>query len=104
MTKNQIHEWRVRDENGARRWYRGYWDSRAWRFASLEVDAERWEPVENPDLEIWKGLRDVIWRKYQRKRLPYKFVERLDAIIAELEEANPQPATQREVEDWDDED
>ncbi len=89
MTKNQIHEWRERGEDGVKRWYRGYWDSREWRFASLEVDAERWENLENPDIEIWKGLRDVIWRKYQRKRLPHKFVVHLDEIIAELEEQSP---------------
>jgi hypothetical protein len=88
MTKNQIHEWRERGEDGVKRKYRGYWDSRQWRFALLEPDFEDWEPVEEPGIEVWKSLRDVIWRKYQRKRLPYKFLEGLDATIAEMEEVD----------------
>ena len=85
MTKNQIHEWREQGDDGVKRKFRGYWDSRAWRIGMLEPEDEDWKPVENPDLELWKSLRDVIWRKYQRKRLPYKFVEGLDKIIADLD-------------------
>jgi hypothetical protein len=85
MTKNQIHEWREHGDDGVKRKFRGYWDSKKWRVAILEPDFDDWQTVEQPDLALWKSLRDVIWRKYQRKRLPYKFVAGLDEIIAELE-------------------
>lgn len=100
MTKNQIHEWRERDEDGTKRYYRGYWNSREWTFAKLEPDADDWEKVEHPGLGLWKSLRDVIFRKYQRKRLPHKFVAHLDEIIADLEEeqggADPEEAGSEE--------
>ena len=46
-----------------------------------------WEPIEKPTLENWEALRDVLWRKYQRKRLPFKYLEGVDKIIADLKEA-----------------
>jgi hypothetical protein len=40
--------------------------------------------VEYPSVELWVALRDVLFRKYQRRRVPVKFVERVDAILADL--------------------
>jgi hypothetical protein len=34
-------------------------------------------------LEDLEELRDILWRKYQRKRLPHDDVVSIDAIIAE---------------------
>lgn len=85
MTKNQVHEWHERDEEtGRKRYFRGYWNSRAWTFAILEPGGLDWERVENPTPEIWLALRDVLWRKYQRRRVPFKFVQRVDAILEDM--------------------
>ncbi len=85
MTKNQVHEWHERrDEDGKKRYIRGYWNSREWTFAILEPGADDWEKVEYPSVELWVALRDVLFRKYQRRRVPVKFVERVDAILADL--------------------
>ena len=46
-------------------------------------------PIEKPNLENWEALRDVLWRKYQRKRLPFKHLESVDKMIAELRELEP---------------
>ena len=91
MTKNQIHEWRERGEDGVKRYYRGYWNSRDWSFGILEPGADYWAPLELPTLHNWKSLRDVIFRKYQRKRLPHKFIVHLDEMIAKFEELEPEP-------------
>jgi hypothetical protein len=40
------------------------------------------QPVEVPTPEMWLALRDVLFRKYQRKRVPHKMVLRVDAILA----------------------
>lgn len=82
MTKNQVHEWHERcEETGRRRYIRAYWNSREWRFATLEPGADDWARVEQPSAGLFVALRDVLWRKYQRKRIPFKFVERVDAIL-----------------------
>jgi hypothetical protein len=92
MTKNQIHEWHERDEeSGKRRYIRGYWNSRDWTFATLEPGADDWARVEQPGPELWLSLRDVLWRKYQRKRIPFKFIQRVDAILEGLGVPVPQP-------------
>ncbi len=52
--------------------------------AILEPEADDWEKVEYPSVELWVALRDVLFRKYQRRRVPFKFVERVDAILTDL--------------------
>jgi hypothetical protein len=84
MTKNQIHEWHERGEDGRKLYYRGYWNSRQWALRVLEPDAEEWQDIPQPTPEQWLALRDVLWRKYQRKRLPFKYVERVDEILEDL--------------------
>lgn len=84
MTKNQTHEWHDRTEEGGKRYMRAHWDSRRWRFQVLEQGAEGWARIEQPGAEEFLALRDVLWRKYQRKRIPFKFIERVDAVLEEL--------------------
>ncbi len=84
MTKNQIHEWHERTEDGGRRYLRGYWNSREWAVSVLEPGALDWERLEQPAAEVWLALRDVLWRKYQRKRIPFKLVQKVDAILESL--------------------
>lgn len=83
MTKNQTHEWHENTDEG-KRYIRGYWNSREWTFATLEPGADEWVRVARPDAALWTALRDVLWRKYQRKRLPWKFIERVDAELEKL--------------------
>jgi hypothetical protein len=78
MTKNQIHEWHERLEDGRKQYIRAYWDSREWLFRVAHPDGETWMPLENPAPERWLELRDLLFRKYQRKKLPWKYVEQLD--------------------------
>lgn len=84
MTKNQIHEWHDRTEDGLRRYVRGYWNSREWTIRVLNKEEGEWQLIENPSVELWLALRDVLWRKYQRKRLPVKFIQKVDAILEDL--------------------
>ena len=85
MTKNQIHEWHERREDDGRKlYYRGYWNSREWQLRILTPEVEAWQDIEKPTVEQWLSLRDVLWRKYQRKRLPVKFIEKVDEILGDL--------------------
>ena len=38
-------------------------------------------PME-PTTERWLELRDLLFRKYQRKKLPWKYIEDLDKMLA----------------------
>jgi hypothetical protein len=85
MTKNQVHEWHEnRAEDGKKRYFRAHWNSRAWTFQKTEPEDEEWLRFENPGVEVWVALRDVVFRKYQRRRVPYRLLQGLDAKLEEL--------------------
>lgn len=87
MHKNQSHEWHEsipREEGGGKRYFRARLDHRGWQFSWLEPDFDDWRRIENPAIQEFVALRDVLFRKYQRKRVPHKFVEQVDQILAEL--------------------
>lgn len=81
---SQAHEWRDRREDGRLRIVRAQWDSRKWSFTETYKDSPDWQSIATPALEDYEMLRDVLWRKYQRKRVPWRFVEDLDALIGEM--------------------
>lgn len=91
MTKNQVHEWHETRPEGGKRYYRAHWDSREWRFTTTTPEDEDWLPVEKPELELWEALRDVLFRKYQRKRLHYRLLESVDKILALVREGKELP-------------
>ena len=39
------------------------------------------EPAEFTE-EIWQTLRDLLWRKYQRRRVAWSLIEHIDDILA----------------------
>ena len=91
MTKNQVHEWHYTVSEGVKRYYRGYWNSREWRFSILDKEVRAWVPVEKPDLDLWEQLRDVLFRKYQRKRLSFSLLDGVDKILLLVREGKEPP-------------
>ena len=83
MTKNQIHEWHERIEDGRKQYIRAYWNSREWTFRLAHPDGEEWMPMQ-PTVETWLTLRDLLFRKSQRKKLPIKHLKTVDAKLEEL--------------------
>jgi hypothetical protein len=87
MHKHQPHEWhetRSAEEGGGKRYMRATWDTRDWQFSLLEPEFETWRRIEEPGIAEFEALREVLWRKYQRKRVPFKFIEGIDAILKNL--------------------
>jgi hypothetical protein len=80
---SQVHEWRERSEEGRLRIVRAQWDSKKWTFTETYKDLPNWQNLTAPTVEDYAALRDVLWRKYQRKRVPWRFIEELDALIEE---------------------
>ena len=77
MTK---HQWREQDGEELCFWRANYHGGRFELFRKSGED-ERWEKLNPPRKEDWEALREVLWRKYQRKRCPWKLVAKVDAMI-----------------------
>ena len=84
---SRIHEWRETTEDGRARIVRASWDGRTWMFEETFKDAPDWTRVTSPKIENFEELRDVLWRKYQRNRVPWHMVEHLDGILKDMREA-----------------
>ena len=86
-----VHVWKTRTEEGEKREVRAERFGGRWRFQAKLKSEERWTYYDVPSLEDLDELRDILWRKYQRKRLPYDDVASIDAMIAEMRPAVLEP-------------
>ena len=50
-----------------------------------ERDDVEWEQVEFTR-DLWITLRDLLWRKYQRKRCPWRLIEAIDKLLEDMPE------------------
>lgn len=78
----KTHEWHERTADGDVRYIRAVRHAGQWRVQAKLKGDEHWavlDPVPRRDLE---QLRDVLWRKYQRRRLGYGDIEQVDRLIA----------------------
>jgi hypothetical protein len=82
----EAHEWHERTEEGVRYW-RATHHSGKWFFqTTLKTDPD-WSRLEPAPRAVWVELRDVLWRKYQRKRCPWIWIEEIDKLLEEDPEA-----------------
>ena len=83
---NQRHEWKERDEEGNLIIYRAIHHASDWRVIwSYKVGRSEeavWNDLEEVTPEVWQTLRDILWRKYQRGRVPFDLVEAIDKRLA----------------------
>ncbi|MCB1227428.1 MAG: hypothetical protein KDK99_16540 [Verrucomicrobiales bacterium] len=87
MAKTQTHEWhenRPAEEGRGKRYFRAHWTTRGWHFTTTVREDPDWNPIEQPDAELYQALRDILWRKYQRRRVPIRLVEDVDARLKEF--------------------
>lgn len=79
----ESHEWREKTDEGTRYWranrYAGEWTV----FTTLKSEPD-WTKIDPVPRELWEQLRDVLWRKYQRKRLPWERIAQIDKILEDL--------------------
>jgi hypothetical protein len=81
---SQIHEWRERQEDGRVRIVKAAWDSRVWNFSETYKVLPDWTELPNPSIADYEALRDVLFRKHQRNRVPLRFLEHVDALLATM--------------------
>lgn len=80
----ESHEWHERGAEGLR-YFRASRHGERWTIlTTLKTDPEwqRLEPESIPE-EVWRALRDVVWRKYQRRRCPWERVAELDKLLGD---------------------
>jgi hypothetical protein len=77
----ESHEWKLNGEDG-KRFYRGNYMSGRWTILTTQQKRNPvWDRLDNPPQEVWAELRDIVWKKYQRKRCPWERVAELDRIL-----------------------
>lgn len=79
-----IHEWRERTEEDEIRFLRAWRSLGRWHFLSTLKSDPGWTPVPEPSREMLVALRQKLFDKYQRRRIPWEHVEEIGRMISAL--------------------
>jgi len=75
------YEWRERTEQGPRYFWAGRF-ARQWKIETRLKVEDEWTTLQPPyDPAVLHALRDVLWAKYQRRKLPFEVVHEIDAQL-----------------------
>jgi hypothetical protein len=84
LPMRNLHVWKTKTEEGEKREVRAVKFGKRWRLQAKAKNEENWtyyddEPLMSDLLE----LRDVLFRKYQRKHLSYEDLEAVEKMITD---------------------
>ncbi len=79
------HTWKESTADGEKREVRAVKFGGAWRIQSKLKGDDRWTYHEPPRIEDLRELRDLLFRKYQRRRATYEEWQDIDKIVQRLE-------------------
>ena len=79
------HIWTEKDEEGRKREVRVTKFGGNWKFQAKLKDDEQWTYYDVPLTEDLLALRDIVFRKYQRRRASAEDVESIDKLIRDRE-------------------
>ena len=79
------HVWKEKDADGRKREVRVTKFGGQWRFQAKFMDELDWTYYDRPLLEDLATLRDIVFRKYQRRRASSEDVESLDKLLREYD-------------------
>jgi len=80
-----LHSWKEKTDGGGKREVRAVKFGGKWRIQSRLDGEERWTYHDKPALEDLRELRDVLFRKYQRRRATHEELTGVEAWIKRLE-------------------
>ena len=83
MPKRTEHNWKESEGEGETRFLRAVRDRGVWRLSARLESEEFWENLEPPSEADLRSFRDVLWRKYQRKRVPWEHVLDVDKALGD---------------------
>jgi hypothetical protein len=87
------HAWIQKLEDGCKREVRVIKQGGSWRFQGKRADEERWTYYDEPLLDDLIEFREILSRKYQRRRAAYEDVVWADRELVRLRgEAGAVPA------------
>ena len=75
------HEWREHTDDGELRKIRALHHAGQWRLQQRLAADPGWTDLDPPAREDLLALRDVLWGKYKRGRLPHDQIEEVDALL-----------------------
>ena len=77
------HIWTEKDQHGKKREVRATKFGGAWRFQSKIAGETGWMYYDSPPLQDLLSLKEIIFRKYQRRRASIDDVLSVDKLIEE---------------------
>ena len=86
------HEWRERTEDGEVRLVTASRHAGKWQLQSRLKTETEWTKFPKISLEDLESLREIIWNKYQRSRVPHGHVLEIDKLIANAKNRWPDKA------------
>jgi len=79
-----LHVWTHRTEDGEKREVRAVKNQGRWKVQSKLKHEVEWTYYETPERSDLEELRDILWRKYQRRRASHEDVLLADKMLADL--------------------
>jgi hypothetical protein len=77
----ESHEWWEQTEEG-KVYYRANYIGGRWTIMTTTMKRNPvWEDLREIPSEVWRELREIVFNKYQRKRLPWDRVAEIDRIL-----------------------
>ena len=86
-TMQNEHGWKTRTEDGAKREVRATRFGKKWRIQSKLVGDTFGTYPDEPPIDDLRELREIIFRKYQRRRASHEELVALEQLISEREGA-----------------
>ena len=78
----KIHDWKERTDTGENRLWRATKHGGNWKFMSkLQRSEDEWTAHGKMEIEDLKIFREVLFNKYQRRRIPWEDVVTIDNMI-----------------------
>ena len=82
------HIWTEKDEDGGKREVRATKFGGAWQFQAKSSDEDTWTYYDLPLIEDLRTLRDVVERKYRRRRASAEDLASVEKLLKEREGEN----------------
>ena len=77
----ESHEWFENTDEGKVYYRANYLGTRWTIMTTRQKRNPTWTDLETVPREVLVELRDIVWKKYQRKRCPWERVAELDAMV-----------------------
>ena len=75
------HIWKEKDADGRKREVRVTKFGGVWRFQAKYADESEWTYYDRPSLDDLRTLKDVVFRKYQRRRASAEDVASIEKLL-----------------------